>query len=148
MLLRRQFDAWVLAVPAYLLPGGLELESSAFGKGVRAHGRKRVKCGPKLGAGLGTAVGAPQPLAVAQPRPGEVSRHPGMTEQLDGLSVEVVDDSAVGQQGPRKRRRTTAAPIPLYHSRRTRRTFPWRLALGRSPIRLRCVYGQPRARNR
>ena len=26
--------------------------------------------------------------------------------------------------------------------------IPWRLVLGRSPIRLRCVYGQPRARNR
>ena len=113
MFLRGQSRDGVLAAGAHLFPSGLELAAGAFGEGVGAHGRKRVKCGPQLGVGLHTTVVAPQPLAVTQARPSEVRRHAGPGQQIDGAAVELVGDMAVGHQCPRKRRRTRALSVPL-----------------------------------
>jgi len=105
LLLRGQVGPGVLDPPAHLLPGGQQLSPGPFGETLGAHGRERLVRGPQLATGLGPPVLAAQPLAVAQPGPGQVYGHPGPAQPVERLAVQLIRRGPVGQQrqGPRRR---------------------------------------------
>ena len=102
-----QFGARVLVAPAHLLAGGLEFPPCTLGESLDAHGCERLKRGPQLIAGIDTPMLAAQPLAIAQAGTGQMRRHPGLAQQVDGLAVQVFGGAPLGNQRARPCRGAT-----------------------------------------
>src|SRR5206468_12888085 len=104
LLLGRQLVARLVRPPARLRAGGLKLVPRALREGIGAHRRERLVRLPQLLARVEPPALAPQPLAVQQPRAGELWAQRGAPEAIDGLAVPPLGGLALGQQGAAPRR--------------------------------------------